>query len=67
MGTLGLFHYPPIDYGLDDWGIGQHTDYGFLTLLMFDQPRLEVQDVNGQWLIINPIPDIFVVNIGDIL
>jgi isopenicillin N synthase-like dioxygenase len=40
LGTLGLFHYPPFNYKEDDWGVREHTDYGFLTILMFDQPRL---------------------------
>lgn len=47
MGTLGLFHYPPTKYAQDEWGMSKHTDYGLFTLLMFDQPRLEVQSVNG--------------------
>lgn len=67
IGTLSLLHYPPIKYAEDDWGVTEHTDYGFLTLLMFDQPRLEVENVEGDWISVDPIPDTFVVNIGDIL
>ena len=33
-----IFHYPPAppDAGADDWGVGEHTDYGLLTLLAQD-------------------------------
>lgn len=41
LGTLGIMHYPPQAIITDtDWGVGTHSDYGFLTLLMFDEPRL---------------------------
>ena len=30
-----VFHYPPSDAG-DGWGVGEHTDYGLLTLLAQD-------------------------------
>lgn len=41
LGTLGLMHYPPQrEINEAEWGVGTHSDYGFLTLLMFDEPRL---------------------------
>ena len=36
LGTLGMIHYPPMKDISNGWGVGEHTDYGFLTLLMFD-------------------------------
>ena len=51
LGTLGIMHYPAqAEISEDQWGVGTHSDYGFLTMLMFDKPRLEAQDVNGNWL-----------------
>lgn len=38
LGTLGLLHYPAPKSGERGWGVSEHTDYGLLTLLMFDQP-----------------------------
>ncbi|MDF5754527.1 hypothetical protein [Spongiactinospora sp. TRM90649] len=28
-----IFHYPPSPADDDGWGVGEHTDYGLLTLL----------------------------------
>jgi isopenicillin N synthase-like dioxygenase len=67
LGALGLIHYPAARSDSTEWGVGEHTDYGMLTLLMFDQPQLQAQDVDGRWIEIEPVPDAFVVNIGDIL
>jgi isopenicillin N synthase-like dioxygenase len=49
--------------------IGEHSDYGTITLLwqLNDVPGLEVQDLGGVW---HPVPyekDSVVVNIGDLL
>lgn len=49
------------------WGVGEHTDYGLLTLLAQDDVGgLEVQ-VDGTWQPVTPIPDALVCNIGDML
>ncbi len=32
-----IFHYPPQPPDADDWGVGEHTDYGLLTLLAQDE------------------------------
>jgi isopenicillin N synthase-like dioxygenase len=64
-----IFHYPPAppDAGTDDWGVGEHTDYGLLTLLAQDaNGGLAVRTRDG-WIEAPPIPGTFVCNIGDML
>jgi isopenicillin N synthase-like dioxygenase len=44
------------------------TDYGFLTLLFQDDVGgLQVQDRNGDWIDVPPVPGAIVVNSGDLL
>nr|GEV87929.1 protein DMR6-like oxygenase 2-like [Tanacetum cinerariifolium] len=46
-------------------GLPPHSDYGLLTLLLQDQVEgLQIQH-NGKWVTVKPIPNSFVVNIGD--
>ncbi|KAI3734665.1 hypothetical protein L6452_14140 [Arctium lappa] len=46
-------------------GLPPHSDYGLLTLLLQDQVEgLQIQH-QGRWLTVKPIPNSFVVNIGD--
>jgi len=48
-------------------GINHHTDAGALTLLLQDErPGLEVFHA-GTWMLVEPLPDTLVVNIGDIV
>ena len=71
-----IFHYPPAalmpphlrkDASL--WGVGEHTDYGLLTLLKQDNVGgLEVKALDGQsWIPVPPKEGALVVNIGDML
>lgn len=61
-----IFHYPP-GAPPDAWGVGEHTDYGLLTLLrQDDNGGLEVKGPGG-WIDAPPIPDSFVCNLGDML
>ncbi len=49
---------------------GAHTDYGCVTLLLADSTKgaLQVQSQNdGTWITADPIPDTFIVNIGDMM
>lgn len=49
------------------WGVGEHTDYGLLTILRQDDSGgLEVRTSSG-WISAPPIPETFVCNIGDML
>ncbi|PHN01338.1 isopenicillin N synthase family dioxygenase [Flavilitoribacter nigricans] len=65
-----IFHYPSREAhaGLDaPWGVGEHTDYGVLTILKQDHIgglQVKTQD---QWIEAPYIPNTFVCNIGDML
>lgn len=61
-----IFSYPPGgDNG--ELGVGEHTDYGFLTLLWQDETGgLEVWHQDG-WLQVPPVPGSLVCNVGDML
>jgi isopenicillin N synthase-like dioxygenase len=49
------------------WGVGEHTDYGLLTLLAQDDSGgLQIAAPEG-WVDAPPIPGTFVCNIGDML
>jgi polar amino acid transport system ATP-binding protein len=65
-----IFQYPsrPVPAGLDVRdGVGEHTDYGLLTLLRQDTVGgLEVKGPAG-WIAAPPIAASFVCNIGDML
>lgn len=76
LGLFRIFHYPPpatlSDPKLRDeatlWGVGEHTDYGLLTLLKQDNVGgLEVRHRNGSWIPAPPIEGTLVVNVGDML
>ncbi len=60
-----VFHYPPGD--ADGWGVGEHTEYGLITLLAQDHHGgLQVRS-NGEWIDVPADPYVFVVNVGDML
>lgn len=60
-----VFRYPPA--APRGWGVGEHTDYGLLTLLAQDQVGgLQVRTDQG-WIDAPPIPGTLVCNIGDML
>jgi isopenicillin N synthase-like dioxygenase len=62
-----IFHYPAMPVTSDDWGVGEHTDYGLLTLLAQDElGGLQVYTALG-WIAAPPIPGTLVCNIGDML
>ncbi|KAE9585426.1 putative flavanone 3-dioxygenase [Lupinus albus] len=57
--------YPPCPQPDLTLGMPPHSDYGFLTLLLQDQVQgLQIQ-FQGKWLTIQPIPNAFIVNVGD--
>jgi len=65
-----IFHYParPDNAESDEWGVGEHTDYGLLTLLAQDDAGgLQVRTPVGEWLEVPAEPGVFVCNIGDML
>jgi isopenicillin N synthase-like dioxygenase len=63
-----IFNYPPAaEDGDMPWGVGEHTDYGLLTVLRQDDTGgLQVKSRSG-WVDAPPIPGTFVCNIGDML
>ena len=65
-----IFNYPySPDRAADQerWGVGEHTDYGVLTILRQDDTGgLQVKS-RRRWIDAPPIPGTFVCNIGDML
>ncbi|HEY9064147.1 MAG TPA: 2-oxoglutarate and iron-dependent oxygenase domain-containing protein [Burkholderiaceae bacterium] len=63
-----IFQYPSRPAAPDVlWGVGEHTDYGLLTILRQDDVGgLEIKTAAG-WSAAPPIPESFVCNIGDML
>lgn len=65
-----IFHYPPEspeDAAQMPWGVGEHTDYGVLTILKQDPVGgLQVKSQN-QWIDAPYVEGAFICNIGDML
>jgi isopenicillin N synthase-like dioxygenase len=65
-----IFNYPSVAArppSQDRWGVGEHTDYGVLTILKQDDVGgLQVKSRSG-WIDAPPIDDAFVCNIGDMI
>lgn len=62
-----IFHYPAVPAVSESWGVGEHTDYGLLTLLAQDHlGGLQVKTARG-WIEAPPIEGTLVCNIGDML
>jgi isopenicillin N synthase-like dioxygenase len=60
-----IFRYPPARAG--GWGVGEHTDYGLITLLAQDHcGGLQVRTDHG-WIEVPPIEETLVCNVGDML
>lgn len=62
-----VFRYAPAPSGTPGWGVGEHTDYGLLTLLAQDSTGgLQVRSTTG-WVDVAPTTDAIVCNLGDML
>lgn len=64
---LRFIHYPAA--GGSKLGVGEHSDYGFLTMILQDEraPGLEARahGEDGPWVPVAPVPGTLAVNIGD--
>ena len=70
LSRASLVYYPsqPEKMGVDQFGVGPHTDFGTLTILCQDDVGgLQVQDINGDWFHAPPIQDTIIVNVADLL
>ncbi|XP_022159616.1 protein DMR6-LIKE OXYGENASE 2-like [Momordica charantia] len=62
---MALNYYPPCPQPELTYGLPGHTDPNLITLLLQDQvPGLQVLR-DGAWVALNPIPNTFIINIGD--
>lgn len=64
-----LNHYPPCPSPHLALGLGRHKDTGVITVLAQDGvPGLEVKRKrDGEWILVNPSPNAYIINVGDIL
>lgn len=60
-------YYPPCPQPQLTLGLPAHTDLHALTVLMQSEnvTGLQVMIKDGEWIAVDPIPNAFVVNIGD--
>ncbi|KAM5571395.1 protein DMR6-LIKE OXYGENASE 2-like [Rosa sericea] len=62
---MALNYYPPCPEPDLTYGLPGHTDGNLITILLQDDvPGLQVLR-KGKWVAVNPIPNTFIVNIGD--
>lgn len=65
-----VFNYPSRPApagGRVEWGVGEHSDYGFLTILWQDDVGGLQVKTREEWIDAPPLPESFVCNIGDML
>jgi len=67
---MNNYALPPGTVDLDGElvGMGEHTDYGIVTVLWADQvPGLQVLDADGNWHDVQPADGALLVNLGDLM
>ncbi|RVW61240.1 Feruloyl CoA ortho-hydroxylase 2 [Vitis vinifera] len=66
---IRLNHYPPCSIPHLALGVGRHKDSGALTFLAQDDVGgLEVnRKTDGEWVRVQPTPDAYIINVGDIV
>ncbi|XP_050226796.1 probable 2-oxoglutarate-dependent dioxygenase SLC1 [Mercurialis annua] len=60
-----LNHYPKCPQPELTLGMPPHSDYGALTLLLQDEVEGLQICYEGKWVTVDPIPNAFVINVGD--
>lgn len=63
---LKLVHYPAVEHNESEQGVGAHKDPGVITLLYIEpgSAGLQVETDNG-WVDVEPLPNTYVINIGE--
>lgn len=69
MAQMRLLRYPKqvgdFSTGI---GAGEHTDFGWITMIAQDEHRaLQILTKSNEWIYVDPIPGTFVVNVGDLM
>ncbi|KAI3131526.1 hypothetical protein DTO012A7_6280 [Penicillium roqueforti] len=71
VSILRLLRYPPQEDDASDLerGIGAHTDFGAITMLMQDGTGgLQVwNNLSSEWVDVTPVPGAYVVNLGNMM
>ncbi|KAF7587728.1 hypothetical protein BBP40_006835 [Aspergillus hancockii] len=71
IAILRLLHYPAQDTDASELerGIGAHTDFGAVTILLQDETGgLQVwNNVSSAWVDVTPVPGAYVVNLGNMM
>jgi isopenicillin N synthase-like dioxygenase len=65
-----IFRYPPLrtpTFEPGTWSVGEHTDYGLLTILGQDASGGLQVKTHGEWVDVPPKDGAFVCNLGDML
>ena len=65
---MRMNYYPPCPQPEHVIGVSPHSDMGALTILLQanDVEGLQIRK-DGRWISVQPLPDAFVINIGDML
>ncbi|XP_052183299.1 protein SRG1-like [Diospyros lotus] len=68
MQTMRMLYYPPCPQPELVVGLNAHSDAGGLSILLQvnDTQGLQIKK-DGKWITVKPLPDTFIVNIGNIL
>ncbi|KAI9598743.1 hypothetical protein BDF19DRAFT_419745 [Syncephalis fuscata] len=69
--VLKLNYYPSCEQVTNERNVGmrEHTDIGMLTFLDQDSDitSLEIKTIDGEWQFVEPVPNSFIVNLGDMM
>jgi len=64
--AMRAIYYRSLDPKTAGLRAGAHSDYGTLTILRTDDtPGLEVRRPDGTWAAVDPVPETYIVNLGD--